>query len=165
MMHNGPRLPIPLIHKNCSDTWHFNQHYLKTVFANNPNAILKDEYQDELAEHIDNDKMLFLDSKTSKFIIINESLGNYKGSNWFSNDYWDTPKISYRLDNDLNYYGNGFHGHHVLDQSVNSIDFYSDEEISKTPNNELHDFVDDCYYSEDMSPIYNLVDRYKKKVS
>jgi hypothetical protein len=28
---------------------------------------LKDEYQKELAEHIDNDKMLFLDSKTSKF--------------------------------------------------------------------------------------------------
>ena len=165
MMHNGARLPIPLIHKNCSDTWHFNQHYLKTVFANNPNAILKDEYQDELAEHIDNDKMLFLDSKTSKFIIINESLGNYKGSNWFSNDYWDTPKISYRLDNDLNYYGNGFHGHHVLDQSVNNIDFYSDDEISRIPNNELHDFVDDCHYSEDMSPIYNLVDRYKKKVS
>jgi len=87
MMHNGARLPIPLIHKNCSDTWHFNQHYLKTVFTNNPNAILKDEYQDELAKHIDNDKMLFLDSKTSKFIIINENYGNYKGSNWFSNDY------------------------------------------------------------------------------
>jgi hypothetical protein len=167
MMHNGARLPIPLIHKNCSDTWHFNQHYLKTVFANNPNAILKDEYQKELAEHIDNDKMLFLDSKTSKFIIINESYGNYKGSNWFSNDYWDIPKISYRIDNDynsdLNYYG--FRGHHVLDQSVNSINFLSDDEISRTPSNQLYDFVDDCYYSEDLSPLYNLVDRYKKKVS
>ena len=170
MMHNGPRLPIPLIHKNCSDTWHFNQHYLRTVFANNPNAVLKKDFQVELENHIDDDKMLFLDSKTSKFIIINESNGNYKGANWFSNDYWNIPKISNSISfdtdwkDDLNYYG--FRGHHVLDQPINdTIDFLSDDEIAKTPDQTLFDFVDDCHYSEDMTPIYNLVKRYKKKVS
>ena len=163
MMHNGARLPIPLINKNYSDTWHFNEHYLKTVLRKNPNIILNSDYQSELEDHIDNDKMIFLDSKTEKFIIINETVGNYRSGNWFSNDYWhNVPKISYRIDNDFNYYGNN----HILEKSLNNyqIDFLSDDEIKKSDNQSIYDFVDDCYYSEDMTPIYNLVDRYKKKV-
>ena len=39
-----------LIHNGSSDTWHFNQHYLKSVLQNNPNIILNKDYQDELAE-------------------------------------------------------------------------------------------------------------------
>jgi len=169
MMHNGARLPIPLIHKNCSDTWHFNQHYLRSVFQNNPNVILKNDFQNELGNHIDDDKMIFLDSKTSKFIIINETHGNYKGSNWFSNSYWNIGStISFDQDwkDDLNYYG--FRGHHVLDSPVNQsreeMQFLSDDEISRTPDNDLMDFVDDCYFSENMSPLYDLAKRYKKKV-
>ena len=171
MMHNGARLPIPLIHKNCSDTWHFNQHYLKSVLANNPNAILKSKYQNELANHIDDDKMIFLDSKSEKFIIINEESGNYKGANWYSNSYWNFKssysKLDWNEDNwSLNTYG--FRGHSSIDKPVvsssNEMGFLSDDEISRTPNHQLFDFVDDCYYSEDMSPIYDLVKRYKNKV-
>ena len=168
MMHNGARLPIPLIHPNCSDTWHFNQHYLKSVLANNPNAILKEEYQKELGNHIGNDKMVFLDSQTSKFIIINEDEGNYKGSNWYSNTYWkDTPlSINWdsNWDNDLNAYG--YRGHHLLENPVSSqMRFLSDDEIIQLADNQLYDFVDDCYFSEDMSPIYDLARRYKKKIA
>ena len=71
-MHNGPRLPIPIIHNSSSDTWHFNQHYLKSVLQDNPNIILNKDYQDELAEFIDKDKLVLLDSQSNKFIIINE---------------------------------------------------------------------------------------------
>ena len=53
MMHNGARLPIPLINKNYSDTWHFNEHYLKTVLRKNPNLILNSDYQSELEDHIE----------------------------------------------------------------------------------------------------------------
>lgn len=163
MMHNGPKLPIPLINKNYSDTWHFNEHYLKAVLRKNPNLILNSNYQSELDSHIENDKMLFLDSKSEKFIIINEDLGNYQGANWFSNDYWNISKtISYRIDNDFNYYGG-----HILENSFqdNQIDFLSDHDIKNLGDQSVYDFVDDCFYSEDMSPIYNLVDRYKKKIS
>ena len=166
MMHNGPRLPIPLINKKCSDTWHFNEYYLKTVFRNNPNVILNSDFQSELANHIDNDKMVFLDSKTQKIIIINEHHGNYKGANWFSNDYWNIPKISYRADADINYGSLNYYGGHLLERSnAVQFDFLSDEEIKNSTVNNLYDFVDDCYYSEDLTPIYNLVERYKKKVS
>jgi len=170
-MHNGARLPIPLIHKKCSDTWHFNQYYLKPLLSENSNIILNKDYQTELENHIDDDKLLFLDSQTSKFIIINETSGNYKGANWFSNDYWNislAPKLSYRLDNDYlsNYDDNDFYssGHLVERSMTPQLDFLSDHEILKMGKNELYDFVDDCYYSEDMSPIYNLVDRYKRNV-
>ena len=47
---------------------------------------------------------------------------------------------------------------HVLDE------FCSDDMIKNTCVEELYNFADDCYYSEDMTPIYNLIDRYKKKV-
>ena len=53
LMHNGARLPIPLIHKNCSDTWHFNEHYLKPVFKNNPNIIFSNRDTKELIEKAD----------------------------------------------------------------------------------------------------------------
>ena len=47
---------------------------------------------------------------------------------------------------------------HLLDE------FYSDDRIKNTPIAELYDFIDDCYYSEDMTPIYDLVNRYKGKI-
>ena len=56
---------------------------------------------------------------------------------------------------------------HILENSLsnNQIDFLSDHDIKNLGDQSVYDFVDDCFYSEDMSPIYNLVDRYKKKIS
>ena len=191
LMHNGARLPIPLHNKNFSDTWHYNE-YLKNLFQHNPKLIFNKDFQRELEDHIGTEKLIFLDSKSKQFIIINELEGNYQGSNWYSNEYWqDTPKISYLSDNDnqLNYYGNNdnFNGWNYLDDDKKEIlepylydydkekpkryldthlldEFYSDDKIKNTPIAELYDFVDDCYYSEDMTPIYDLVTRYKGKI-
>jgi len=159
LMHNGARLPIPLIHKNCSDTWHFNEHYLKPVFKNNPNIILQKDYVKELEDHIDNDKLLFLDSKSKKFIIVNESVGNYKGANWFSNDYWNVqkfsvPKIQY------NFYDQ-------LDKNYNyDHDYYynvpTNEELINMSEVEIHNFIDECIESENVFPLVDIIQDYKK---
>ena len=191
LMHNGARLPIPLHNKNFSDTWHYNE-YLKNLFQHNPKLIFNKDFQRELEDHIGTEKLIFLDSKSKQFIIINELEGNYQGSNWYSNEYWqDMPKISYvsNNDNQLNYYGNNdnFNGWNYLDDDKKEIlepylydydkekpkryldthlldEFYSDDRIKNTPIAELYDFIDDCYYSEDMTPIYDLVSRYKGKI-
>ena len=183
LMHNGPKLPIPIHNSNFSDTWHYNE-YLKNLFQHNPKLIFNKDFQRELEAHIGTEKLIFLDSKSKQFIIINEFEGNYQGSNWYSNEYWqDTPKISYLSDNDnqLNYYGNenNFNGWNYLDDNDYDYDkekpkryldthlldeFYSDDRIKNTPIAELYDFIDDCYYSEDMTPIYDLVNRYKGKI-
>jgi len=191
LMHNGPKLPIPIHNSNFSDTWHYNE-YLKNLFQHNPKLIFNKDFQRELEAHIGTEKLIFLDSKSKQFIIINEFEGNYQGSNWYSNEYWqDMPKISYLSDNDnqLNFYGNedNFNGWNYLDDDKKEVlkpylydydkekpkrylnnhlldEFYSDDRIKNTPIAELYDFVDDCYYSEDMTPIYDLVNRYKGKI-
>lgn len=155
MMHNGPRLPIPLIHKNCSDTWHFNEHNLKPLLKKNPNVILNLHYQLELAEHIGSDKMIFLDSKSRKFIIINEKLGNFKGANWFSNTYWDTRKISINSKS-LSLYDNSF--------DYDYIETPSDKDLKEMSSSEIELFVDHCVYSEDTMPLINLITSYQNKL-
>ena len=169
LMHNGARLPIPLIHKNCSDTWHYNEHYLKPVLKQNPNVILNQDYQKELQEHINQDKFLFLDSKTKKFIIINEDEGNYRGANWFSNDYWNiqklsVPKISYAKYNDqfdLNY-------NYDLEEwndYNNQYDYNfipTNEEISNWSEIEIENFVEQCIESDCTYPLVDIISDYKK---
>jgi predicted glutamine amidotransferase len=160
MMHNGARLPIPLVHKNCSDTWHFNEHNLKPLFKNNPNVILNNNYQIELAEHIGSDKMIFLDNKSRKFIIINEKRGNYKGANWFSNDYWDTRKtaFSYLYPNkSLSLYdSNSF--------DYDFIETPTDIELKKMSDSEIEMFIDHCVYNEDTYPLIETIKNYRKKL-
>ena len=165
-MHNGARLPIPLVHKNCSDTWHFNEHYLKQVFKNNPNIILQKNYIEELEDHIGNDKLLFLDSKTKKFIIVNEKVGNYRGANWFSNDYWNDqvfkfskPKIQY------NNYNNYFDD---LDNQYTNLDYYNvptNEELCNMTEIEIHNFIDECIETDNVFPIVDIIQDYKKYIA
>jgi hypothetical protein len=170
LMHNGARLPIPLIYPKCSDTWHYNEHYLKPLLKHNPNLILKKDFQDQLQDHIEQDKFLFLDSMTRKFIIINENLGNYKGANWFSNDYWnvkkfsfDTPKITYNKSND-NFFNS-------LDRNYNyDTESYYDfvptnEELVKWTESDVHDFIDCCVANGDYYPLIEIINDYKKYIA
>jgi hypothetical protein len=156
MMHNGARLPIPLIHKNCSDTWHFNEHNLKPTLKNNPNVILNSNYQIELGEHIGSDKMVFLDSKSRKFIIINEKVGNYKGANWYSNEYWDTRKL-YSNYKSLSLYDNNSFDYDYVETPT-------DTEIKKMSDSEIELFIDHCVYSEDTYPLIETIKNYRKKL-
>ena len=81
---------------------------------------------------------------------------------------WPEKSISYlqSLDNKIDtvaFYDKEKPKKHILDSHVLE-EFCSDDMIKNTCVEELYNFADDCYYSEDMTPIYNLIDRYKKKV-
>lgn len=160
MMHNGARLPIPLIHMKCSDTWHFNQHYLKSVLKDNPNVLLNSVYQKQLGNHIDDDKMVFLDSQTSKFIIINEELGNYKGANWYSNTYWQNT-FTTSLSKPYSSFGH-------LGSIYNDYDFEWEHPTKiedLETDEEVYDFVDNCVDNGNLYPIYNALTEYRKKIA
>ena len=162
LMHNGARLPIPIIHNGSSDTWHFNQHYLKSVLQDNPNIILNKDYQDELSEFIDKDKLVLLDSQSNKFIIINEKLGNFKGANWFSNTYWqDQPITTFKSQNDnkINYYGG-----HLNSWDDYQYDWFNDLDISdvlELNNNEIYDYIESCMHHERVDVIADIIFKYK----
>ena len=157
MMHNGPKLPIELKHDNCSDTWHYNHYLLKPKFEKNPNKVLENSFQKAISEHIDNDKMVFLDSKSEKFIIINENLGNYKGKNWFSNTYWEIPKPNFNL----NLYGSN-HNYNSFDYDYVSTP--TEKEIKKMTYMDIEMFVDHCFTHYDTVPIIELISKYQRKI-
>ena len=151
LMHNGARLPVKLTHKKCSDTWHYNQYILKPVFSKNPNKVLETKFKTELEKHIVSDKMVFLDSKSQKFIIINENLGNYKGANWFSNDYWNIPKFNFN--SKINLYGNSL--------SYNYLDAPTDDELLNMTEQDIYDFVYNCFENYNYDAIVDIIKDYK----
>ena len=90
---------------------------------------------------------------------MNESVGNYKGANWFSNDYWNvqkfsTPKIQYnfydQLDNNYNY-------DHEYYYNVPT-----NEELANMSEIEIHNFIDGCIESENVFPLVDIIQDYKK---
>lgn len=88
MMHNGPALPTPMIDKDKSDTHQYVKYVLRPMLANNPNLLYNTEWQEMIAESIGSDKLLFLDSKTKQFTIINEDEGETLDNDmWLSNTY------------------------------------------------------------------------------
>jgi len=128
----------------------------KPKFEKNPNKVLENSFQKAISDHIDNDKMVFLDSKSEKFIIINENLGNYKGKNWFSNTYWEIPKPKFNL----NLYGNN---------NYNSFDYDylttpTEKEIKKMTYMDIEMFVDHCFTHYDTVPIIELISKYQRKI-
>lgn len=160
MMHNGARLPIPLIHKNCSDTWHFNEFYLKSVLKDNPNVLLNNNFILELEEHIQNDKMLFLDSKSKKFIIVNEKAGNFIGANWFSNDYWNAIKITSKPKIQYDYFDGSFGNNYSY-----FVDTPTNEEIVNMSEIQIHNFIDRCIDDGNIFPIVDIIQDYKKYIA
>ena len=118
--------------------------------------ILNSNYQTELGEHIVSDKMVFLDSKSRKFIIINEKVGNYKGANWYSNEYWDTRKITFNTKSISLYDHNSF--------DYDYVQTPSDEDIKEMSNHDIEMFVDHCVYSEDTYPLIETIKNYQKKL-
>ena len=107
---------------------------------------------------------------TRKFIIINENLGNYKGANWFSNDYWnvkkfsfDTPKLTYKKSND-NFFNS-------LDKNYNyDMESYYDfvptnEELMSWTDSDIQDFVECCVSTGDYYPLIEIINDYKKYIA
>ena len=88
MMHNGPKLPTPMIDKDKSDTHQYVKWVLRPMLSNNPDLLYNKDWIDMIEESIGSDKLLFLDSKTGKFTIVNEDHGDHLNDDvWLSNTY------------------------------------------------------------------------------
>ena len=103
VMHNGPQLPTPMIDNNKSDTHQFVKWILKPQLANEPELLYNPDWQEMLAELIGSDKLLFLDSKTEEFTIINENQGKTTDDMWLSNSYSLEPSGMYANTRDYTY--------------------------------------------------------------
>jgi predicted glutamine amidotransferase len=103
VMHNGPQLPTPMIDDNKSDTHQFIKWVLKPQLANEPELLYNNDWQEMLADTIGSDKLLFLDSKTEEFTIINEQEGKQNDDMWLSNTYSLQPSGAYAMSRDYEY--------------------------------------------------------------
>ena len=103
LMHNGPQLPTPMIDDNKSDTHQFVKWILRPQLLNEPELLYNPDWQDMLSEMIGSDKLLFLDSKTEEFTIINEDQGKSTDDMWLSNTYSLEPSGNYALSRDYKY--------------------------------------------------------------
>ena len=103
VMHNGPQLPTPMIDNNKSDTHQFVKWILKPQLTNEPELLYNPDWQEMLADMIGSDKLLFLDSKTEEFTIINEDQGKTTDDMWLSNTYSLQPTGSYAMSRDYEY--------------------------------------------------------------
>jgi hypothetical protein len=99
VMHNGARLPTPMIDANKSDTHQFIKWILRPQLSNNPAMLYNVEWQDMLAETIGTDKMVFLDGKTKEFTIVNPQQGkDVQGVGWVSNTYSINRGVGFNYD-------------------------------------------------------------------
>jgi hypothetical protein len=103
VMHNGPQLPTPMIDDNKSDTHQFIKWILKPQLVNAPDLLYNNDWQEMLADTIGSDKLLFLDSKTEEFTIINEQDGKTTDDMWLSNTYSLQPSGMYAMNRDYEY--------------------------------------------------------------
>ena len=106
VMHNGPQLPTPMIDNDKSDTHQFVKWILKPQLANEPELLYNPDWQEMLADLIGSDKLLFLDSKTEEFTIINEDQGKTTDDMWLSNTYSLEPSGMYASTRDYTYDSN-----------------------------------------------------------
>lgn len=101
VMHNGARLPTPIIDKDKSDTHQFIKWVIKPQLQNNPNLLYNAEWTESLEELIGSDKLLFLDGKTQEFTIINQDEGkDVKNVGWVSNTYSISRGVGFDYDID-----------------------------------------------------------------
>ena len=103
VMHNGPQLPTPMLEDKKSDTHQFVKWILKPQLSNEPELLYNPDWQEMLADMIGSDKLLFLDSKTEEFTIINEQEGKTTDDMWLSNSYSLQPTGSYAMSRDYEY--------------------------------------------------------------
>jgi len=169
-MHNGARLPIPLL--NNSDTYFFNENYLKPLFRQNKNILNSKYFIEELESHINSDKLVFLDSKANQFFIINSNEGNYVGKNWYSNDYWNIiPTSSYNSYKNYDYSKSFDNQYNYDTETYNNLPYQNnfDDDYSFYPNDlkakdiinmDLKDIdllIDDLFLSDQQEILSELI--------
>jgi hypothetical protein len=92
-----------MIDSNKSDTHQFVKWVLRPQLLNEPELLYNPDWQEMLSDMIGSDKLLFLDSKTEEFTIINEEQGKTTDDMWLSNTYSLEPRGNYALSRDYKY--------------------------------------------------------------
>ena len=107
LMHNGALLPIPILNEKRSDTHQFIEYYLRNILKENLELLNNKEFIEIINDFIGSDKLLILDSETSKFTIFNQDQGYFENNTWYSNSYFKTKKIKSTI---------GFYSNYKIDK-------------------------------------------------
>lgn len=157
-MHNGARLPIPLLNKKNSDTYFFNENYLKPLFIKNKNILHSHYFMEQLEGHVESDKLVFLDTKANQFFIINKDKGNFIGKNWYSNSYWKDTPMTYSNFNNYNYINDDY------DYDLESYNFQKSNSIVNINSQKQYDLYEPLSAIEvlnlDLPDIDMMIDDY-----
>ena len=127
---------------------------------------------EELGNHINSDKLVFLDSKANQFFIINSDEGNYVGKNWYSNDYWNIiPTSSYNSYRNYDY-SKSFDDQYNYDtETFNNLPYQNnfDDDYSFYPNDlkakdlinmdlkDIDELIDELFLSDQQEILSELI--------
>jgi len=155
VMHNGARLPTPIIDKDKSDTHQFIKWVIRPQLENNPNLLYNAEWVESLEDLIGSDKLLFLDSKTQEFTIINQDEGkDVKSIGWVSNTYSISRGVGFDYDIDK--------GTKVVNKKSDWLaDYDNYGNVSNYGRYRRQDYLysDDSYYDDDISFNMDMYDK------
>lgn len=77
--------------KDMSDTWHFNEQFLKSLYKMHPEFIENEAIQELIKEYIGYSKLIFMDNQDNVWIM-NEDKGEWSDGVWYSNSSYK-PKV------------------------------------------------------------------------
>ena len=83
-VHNGTIGKTTILDTKFSDTYHFNTSMLKKLYADDPDFIFRDHYQELIGAYIGWSKLVFLDNQ-GNHVLVNESAGTWDDEVWYSN--------------------------------------------------------------------------------
>lgn len=94
-VHNGT-LSVRMDKKEFSDTWHFNEHVLKSIVNDYPNAWMHKTMKQLIESFLtERNKLVFMDNE-GNVTIYNEQLGTWDAECWFSNDTYKKQMVRKR---------------------------------------------------------------------
>ena len=91
---------------------------------------------------------------------MNERAGNFIGANWFSNDYWNTIKITSKPKLQYDYFDGSFGSNYNY-----FVDTPTNEEIVNMSEIQIHNFVDRCIDDGNIFPIVDIIQDYQKYIA
>lgn len=111
--------------KDMSDTWHFNEQFLKGLYKLHPEFIDNEAIQELIKEYVSYSKLIFMDNQDNVWIM-NEEKGEWDDGVWYSNTSYRPKVVTYPAP--VPYNGSGYKSHFkkptyadVKNLAINSI--------------------------------------------
>lgn len=93
LVHNGIIGKVSCVsNKDMSDTWHFIDQHIKTLYELHPDFWINDKIKELIESYIGHSKIIFLDND-GNCDIYNEQLGSWDGLSWYSNNSYKQKPI------------------------------------------------------------------------